>query len=262
MERPDAVGEIEVVAAAAVRDDVDGAAQRVAAEADGNHAFVDFHTLDDVHGEVGQRHAGAFGIERHAVEEVADRVAAHPVDRQVELAAHAAFLADADAGRAVDGLRQRLEGAGLETDVERTHGEGAFAQLLLAALGRHGGVLEHKRIVQHPFHGQGVLGEKGHGSQKGGQRQYKTQCYIHFPVRFYYPKAPSEPVPAGLLARPFPDAFPLRRAVALDCQQSLRDLQQRCLLRSFTGFPFHPSVPVEATDTVTGRKDSFFLLSL
>ena len=106
MEGADAVGKIEIVAGAAARDDVHGAAQCVAAEAGGNHALVDFHTVDDVHGQVGQRHAGSLGVERHPVEEIADGVAAHPVDRQVELTADPALLADPDAGRPVDGLGQ------------------------------------------------------------------------------------------------------------------------------------------------------------
>ena len=197
MEGTDAVGKIEIVAGAAARDDVHGAAQRVAAEAGGNHTFVYFHAVDDVHGQVGQRHAGPLGVERHPVEEIADGVAAHPVDRQVEFAAYPALFADPDAGRPVDGLGQRLERAGLQTDIERAHSESPFAKPLLPALGRNRGIAQLQGIAECSAHSEAILPPKRNNvSQKGEPKQAN--------------KSESHPIPKLLLPESFKNNDPGR----------------------------------------------------
>ena len=189
MERSHAVREIEVVAAAAVRDDVHGTTQRVASEAGGNDTFIDFDPVDDVDGQVGQRHAGALGVERHPVEEIADRVPAHAVDGQVEVAAHAALFADADAGGLVDGLGKRLQRAGLQADVERAHGECTFAQFLLAAPGRDGRILQRERIDERPLYRQGILPVNREAQPQEGQRHDQSVPDIHRSVKLLLPES-------------------------------------------------------------------------
>ena len=153
----DFADQLVVIAGAAVRDDVHGAAQCIAAETGGNHAFIDFDPVDDVHGKVRQRHAGTFGVERHPVEEIADGVARHAVDGEVEVAADTALLPDPDAGGPVDGGRKAVQSAGLYADIQGTDRIRPFPDALFPALGRDDRLPQGQRIIEPAGHFQRVL---------------------------------------------------------------------------------------------------------
>jgi len=71
---------------------------------------------------------------------------------------------------------------------------------------------------------------------------------------FYYPKASKTPIPAGLLACPRSDAFPLW-AVAIECRNLDLGLTAAVSAPDFHRIPFSPVRPEGATDTEIGRKD-------
>ena len=63
-----------------VGDQVDGSAQRIDAEIGRHHALVDLYMVNQVHGQIGQRHLRALGVEGHAIDEEAYGVARHAVE--------------------------------------------------------------------------------------------------------------------------------------------------------------------------------------
>ena len=141
----------------AAGDYIDRPAQGIAAEAGGDYALVNLDAFDEVDGQIGEGDARALGIERHTVEEIADRVAAHSVDREVEVAAYAALLADAYAGGAVDSLGQRLQGRRLRVDIDRIDGIGSLPERLFLALGCDGRGLEGHGILEHSPYSNRIL---------------------------------------------------------------------------------------------------------
>ena len=168
--RTDAVGGVKVVGLLAVGDDVDGAAEGVAAEPGGHHAFVDFNVVDEIDGKVGERHARTFGVEGDAVEKVADGIAGHAVDAQVEVGTYAAFLPDFHTGSTIYQTVERTDGAGHRPDVHGIDGKGSFAQLLGLRLAENGHVLKHHRIFHLAFSPLCVLCA-GRGQHQQTKRQ-------------------------------------------------------------------------------------------
>ena len=127
MERAATHGKVGIVPLAAVRNDVHGATQRVTAERGGNHTFVYFYALDHIDRQIRQRNAGTLGIERNAIQKVADGVARKAVDGEVVIRADSPLFADADAGGAVDCRGDAVERARDRLDVQRIDGVGALA---------------------------------------------------------------------------------------------------------------------------------------
>ena len=127
MERAATHGKVGIVPLAAVRNDVHGSTQRIAAECGGNYTFVYFYALDHIDRQVGQRDAGTLGIERNAVQEVADGIARKAVDGEVVIRADSPLFADADAGGAVDCRGDAVERARDRLDIQRIDGVGALA---------------------------------------------------------------------------------------------------------------------------------------
>ena len=143
MEGADAVACIEIVHLLAVGDDVHGTSQCIAAEPRRHNALVDLYMVDEVDGQICQRHARAFCVQRHAVNEVADGIARHAVDAQVEVRAHTAFFANLHTSRAVHQCAQGTDGADHRAYVDSIHRQRTFAQPLNLRLSRDGDTTKH-----------------------------------------------------------------------------------------------------------------------
>ena len=148
MEGTYSIRHIEIVGVFAVCHDVDGATQRIGAEPGRHHPFIDFHMVDEAHGQVGQRHAAALCVEGHTVEEVAHGVARHAVDGEVEVGAHAPFLAHFHARGAVDNGIEIVDGVDKAAYVDSIDGERPFAQFLCPRLSYHRHLIERHGIAQ------------------------------------------------------------------------------------------------------------------
>ena len=137
VEGTDAIGSVEVVLLFPFGDDVDGSTQRVGAEAGGHHSLVDFYVIYDADRQVGQRDATAFGFERKSVDEIAHGIARQTIDRQVEVAAHTAFLTHLDPRRASYQAGEADSASGQSAHVYGVDAESTFAGALYLALAIH-----------------------------------------------------------------------------------------------------------------------------
>ena len=122
VERPDAVGGVEIVDFLPVRHDVHCSAQRVGAEPCGHHTLVNLNMIDHVDRQIGQRDVASFCVQRHTVEEVSHGVARHAVDAQVEVGAHTTLFTYLHASRAVDNAVQTRQSVHHRTHVDGIHG--------------------------------------------------------------------------------------------------------------------------------------------
>ena len=96
------VADIEVVGMFPVGDDIDGTAQGIATQPCRYHTLVDLDMVYQVHRQIGQRHARAFRVERHAVDEIAHGIARHTIDAQVEVGAYSALFTHLHTRRSVN----------------------------------------------------------------------------------------------------------------------------------------------------------------
>ena len=102
MERTDAVRSIHEVLLFRLGNDVDCATQRIRTQRGRYYAFIDFHPVDQVNGQVCERYAAPFAIQRHTVDEVAHGITGQSVDREVEIRTYAPLFTYFDTSRAID----------------------------------------------------------------------------------------------------------------------------------------------------------------
>ena len=170
VERAIRVGGIQVPALALFGgDDIDHAAQRVRAEAHGNHAFVDLDALGIVHRQVVEVERLPCPFLRHPINEDLDMAAAEAVQHQLHVRAHAATLAELHARSLGQGVAQGLGGI---VQLGGIHGHGVVGRTLHAA---HAGSGDHHLIQLAVF---GAEGEVLHEVLTAAQGDFFFDCLI------------------------------------------------------------------------------------
>ena len=144
--RPHAVRRIQIVRPLPVRHDVDGSAQGVRAEPRGHHALVYLDMVYQVHGQISQRHLRTLRVQGNTVQEVAHRIARHAVNRQVEIAAYTAFLADLHTRRTVHNAVQVRQRTDHRVHIDGVHRQSALTQLLRLRLADDRHILQRHRV--------------------------------------------------------------------------------------------------------------------
>ena len=147
VEGAEAIGDVEEISLLALRHDIDGTAQGIAAEPRGHHALVYLYVVNHADGHVGNGQSRTLCVEGNAVEEVAHRRARHAVDAQFEVGTHAAVLANLHAGRAVDDAVDGVQRANHGLHVDGIHRQRTLAQPLSLRLGRDGDGIKPERVA-------------------------------------------------------------------------------------------------------------------
>ena len=175
VEGTDAVGCVQVILFLFAGHDVDGSPHGVAPQVRGHDSLIDLDALDGTYRQVGEGGALALDVQGYFVDEIADGVSRHAVQREVGVRTQAAFQAEAHACRAVDQRAQVGGAAGGGADVKGADLVRALAQLSRLAFAAHGRFLEADGVCpQHKV--QPLLPAAFHGAcgwqvahQRGGE---------------------------------------------------------------------------------------------
>jgi len=137
MERTDAVRSVQEVLFFSLSDDVNRTTQCIRAQRGRYYTFIDFHPVDQVDGQVCERHTAPFAIQRHTVDEVAHGITGQPVDREVEIRTYAPLFAHFDASRAIDQFIQVMKRINDRFHIERIDRKRTLPCLLRLCLPIH-----------------------------------------------------------------------------------------------------------------------------